>query len=378
MSRKGENIFKRSDGRWEARYIHHYENGKAKYRFLYGNSYTEVKAKKLAELSQPDNQRLPIVKQIITFEQLANAWLADTCVSVKESTYTRYYHNVTKYLCPQIGQMCLVKIDTLTFNQMTKRLLESGNRNGGSLSPKTVSDILCVLKLIFRFGQSNGYPCASVDGIRQPKQTAHNVKILSDASRYVIESLLTCEDNKTNLGIVFTLFTGVRIGELCGLRWGDIDFDKKSVRICRTVERIADLNPNTKNKTKVVLTEPKTSSAMRVIPLPGFLVEYLRRQRKTDNIYILTGKTKYTEPHSFYMRYRNLMGKFNMDEYTFHALRHTFATKCVEEGFDTKSLSEILGHSNVATTLRRYVHPTLEQKRRQMELLTPMSIRSRN
>ena len=175
----------------------------------------------------------------------------------------------------------------------------------------------------------------------------------------------------TSLGILFTIFTGVRIGELCGLRWGDIDLNNKVAHISRTVERIDDLNPEAVRKTKVIVTEPKTEDSIRNIPLQDFLVDHLMKYRREDNCYLLTGSTRYTEPHSCYVRYRRFLDRNGIGKNTFHALRHTFATKCVEKGFDIKSLSEILGHSSVTTTMTFYVHPTLEMKRNQMERLTP-------
>ena len=158
------------------------------------------------------------------------------------------------------------------------------------------------------------------------------------------------------------------------MRHGDIDLDNQVVSISRTVERIADLDVTTKTKTKIIVSEPKTDSSVRIIPLPSFLVEYLRSFDMTPDCYLLTGTTKYTEPHQYYLRYKTFMRKLGLENYTFHALRHTFATRCMDNGFDPKSLSEILGHANVSTTLALYVHPTLEQKRRQMELLKPSSV----
>ncbi len=178
-------------------------------------------------------------------------------------------------------------------------------------------------------------------------------------------------EDTTSLGILFALFTGVRIGELCGLRWEDVDFQSLTVSIKRTVERIADLDPNTAKKTKVVLSEPKTENSIRIIPLPGFLAEYLEMRKRDPKFYLLTGKRKYTEPHQFYVRYQNYLEKHGIENYTFHSLRHTFATRCVEMEFDTKSLAEILGHSHISTTLSIYVHPSLQQKKMQMNRLAP-------
>lgn len=374
MSRRGENIFKRKDGRWEARYIHHYEEGKARYRYLYGTTYTEVKAKRQAELALPEQERIPLVKQKTTFGVLAKLWMADIKVSVKESTYTRYNRIVEKYLFPQLKDQLLSKLDQRYLNDLTEKLLNEGGIGHTALSPKSVSDILCVLKAILKYGKENQYPCPNLAGIKHPQKMPKAIRIFTDENRRQMEALLLNSDDTTSLGILFTLFTGVRIGELCGLRWEDIDFDQDVVTIGRTVERIADLDPATPTKTKIIISEPKTGSSLRVIPLPAFLKEYLFKRKQNGDCYLLTGTSKPTEPHQYYVRYQNYLKQIHMEKYTFHALRHTFATRCVEMGFDTKSLSEIMGHASIATTLSIYVHPTLQQKKAQMERLTPACV----
>ncbi len=371
MPRKGENIYKRKDGRWEARFIQCYENGKAKYRSIYGKTYAEVRAKRLEELSMPENTKIPASKRLATFETLANLWLADVKVSVKESSYTRYYRIIEKYLFPLLKNQILAKIDQTFIRQLSEKLLKEGGVDKGPLSPKTVSDILCVLKRIFQYGSENNYPCPNLNSIKYPQKSQKNIKILNDTDRTKIEKILLNSEDATSLGILFTMFTGVRIGELCGLRWEDIDLENGTVTISRTVERISDLNVNRKTKTKVVISEPKTQNSIRVIPLTKFLIEYLSSRQKPDDYYLITGTRHYTEPHQYYIRYQKFLERHEIDAHTFHALRHTFATRCVEMGFDAKSLAEILGHTDIQTTLSIYVHPTLQQKRVQMDRLVP-------
>lgn len=374
MSRRGENIFKRKDGRWEARYIHHYENGKAKYHSLYGATYMEAKAKKNAALQAVLGVRAYLLPgQSCNFENLAEAWLSDVKYSVKESTYTRYYRIVSRYLIPHLEGKALEKMDQKYLTDLTGILLATGGTSGRALSPKTVTDILCVLKSILRYGSENDLPCPGFSRVKYPSKKGRGAKILTEEARMKIEEKLLRSDDHVSLGILFTLFTGVRIGELCGLKWSDIDFVNDTVHICRTVERITDLNPDTSKKTKVVITEPKTQSSIRIIPLPGFLVEYLKMRRGSGDCYLLTGRRKFTEPHQYYMRYRSFLKRNSIDHHTFHTLRHTFATRCVEMGFDTKSLSEILGHASITTTLSVYVHPSMQQKKVQMEKLTPFA-----
>ncbi|MDD6034582.1 MAG: tyrosine-type recombinase/integrase [Lachnospiraceae bacterium] len=371
MSRTGENIFRRKDGRWEARYIHHYEAGKAKYRYLYGATYEEVKEKRDMERAKLKQQESLVTNDNEKFLYLANLWLLDRKMNVKESTYTRYHRIVSKYLAPQLGECHVTKLDSKTVSDLTVFLLEKGGTLGEGLSPKTVTDILCVLKAILRYGYENGVSCQVIGKIRYPQRKKRVVKTLEDEKRIKMEQCLLSSEDTVSLGILLSLFTGIRIGELCGLRWSDIDFANSTLNICRTVERIADLNPHTPNRTKVIIGEPKTESSVRTIPLPAFLAKHLEKHRCSGDCYILTGTTHPTEPHQYYVRYRKYLIKNAIGSYSFHTLRHTFATRCVEMGFDTKSLSEILGHSGITTTLSVYVHPSMQQKRAQMERLTP-------
>ncbi len=371
MARKGENIFRRKDGRWEARYVHHYENGKAVYRSLYAGTYAEAKARRQRVQKHSPRAGTKSSAQPCTFQALADLWLADIRMSVRESTYTRYYRIVEKYLSPRFGSQALIRIDPNYLKDLPEELMAKGGTHGGPLAAKTTTDILCVLKSIFRYGSKKGYPVPGTDLLRYPPKHPHAAAIVSEEHRVRLEQCVLKHGDLTGLGILFTLFTGLRIGELCGLRWEDISFAESTVCVSRTVERIADLNAFTGKKTKVILSAPKTESSSRIIPIPDFLIQILQRHRCSPGCYLLTGSEKYTEPHQYYVRYRKYLLKNDIECYSFHALRHTFATRCVEAGFDPKTLSEILGHANISTTMSIYVHPTLRQKRQQMERLTP-------
>ena len=370
MARRGENIYHRKDGRWEARYIRSYEGGKARYGYLYARSYGEAKAKKAAVSARQGAEKPKPSAGQMDFDGLCELWLSGIRTAVKESSYTRYVRSVRSYLHPILGELPLEQLDQSLLDQVPERLRRSGGLRQKALSPKTVCDILSVLKAVIRFGNEKHYLALDPKGIRSPQKQKPCIAILPEKERIRIEEQLMCSEDPVSLGILFTLFTGVRIGELCGLRWGDIDFATGIASIRRTVERIADLDPLSQHRTKVVVGEPKTGSSIRSIPLPGFLVEYLEKRRGPDHTYLLTGREQFSEPHHFYMRYRRYMKALGMEGYTFHALRHTFATRCVALGFDLKSLSEILGHADVTTTLSVYVHPTLAQKQQMMERLT--------
>ena len=365
MSRKGENIYKRKDGRWEARFIDCYKDGKAKYRSVYGKTYSEAKEKRAKIIFSFGVNRQFDVTTSYEFNEICLLWLKNRKPEIKESTYTRYVRIIHKYILPNLKTQKLNNIDSDIVNSMTDKLKHN-------LSDKTVSTVMCVFKSIWKYGRIEGYPCAELNYDTFRIKSQRKATVIPPQKREKLEAVLIDKNDLVSMGIVFTLFTGVRIGELCGLRWGDFDFENGYVYIRRTIERISDLSSSNK-KTKVIISTPKTENSKRIIPLPDFLIEYIIKFRDNDEKYILTSSTKHTEPHSFYIKYKRLLHNNNIGDYTFHELRHTFATQCVDKGFDIKSLSMILGHSSVNTTMNLYVHPTLQMQKRQMELLDPIN-----
>ena len=377
MARRGENIFRRRDGRWEARVIEYRENGRRVYRSLYGKSYTEAKAKKEEYYGVRRRENAPAAKKLASFFWLAAGWLESIRGTVKESTYTRYHRTVHSYLAPALGRYPASRLDSPLVGRLKEELLSGGGRRRAGLSEKTVSDILSVLKMILLHAAGQGYPVINAAMIRSPRKNRKDVRVVPPEVIGRLEEVLLQSDDAVSLGILLTLHTGIRSGELCGLRWGDINFCHRTLRISRTVERIADLEPGRAARTKLVVSEPKTESSRREIPLPQELCRFLKARRGSPGAYLLTDSEKPSEPHTLYVRYRRLLRRHGFAGYTFHALRHSFATRGIASGFDVKSLSEILGHSDVTTTLRCYVHPSIEQKRRQMETLFDGKIRGR-
>lgn len=369
MERRGENIFKRKDGRWEARIGEFGTDGIRRYRSISTKTSAEVKAKMKEYFELNQSQTVPKTDETVTFFQVAEHWLTAVKNSVKESTYTRYHRNVYSYLTPYFGEYAVSAINSDLVNRFKNELLTDGGKHGKGLSAKTVIDILSVLKLVLIHAAEEGYQTMNISLIRNPKRTHSEIRTVPKEEYERLENILLNSDNKISLGILLTLHTGIRNGELCGLRWEDFNFGSNTMKIRRTVERISDLDPLTAAKTKLVIGDPKTENSCREIPLPYVLCKYLKTHCKAPNTYILTGTDKPCEPHTLYVRYERFLHRHGFEKYTFHALRHTFATHGIESGFDAKSLSEILGHSDITTTLRCYVHSSTEQKRRQMEAM---------
>ena len=164
------------------------------------------------------------------------------------------------------------------------------------------------------------------------------------------------------------MFTGLRIGEICALRWSDIDLDKQLLFVNKTAQRL-----RTNNKTYVKLTAPKTENSIRVIPLPTFLVKKLAEFRTDNNCFLLSGTDRIVEPRCLSYRFKRILKDANLPSVKFHSLRHTFATNCLQQKFDIKTLSEILGHANVNVTMKIYVHSSLERKIECMKLIKPLT-----
>lgn len=381
MGRHGENIHKRKDGRWEARLLlYHQDNGKPKYAYIYGKTYTEAKAKRNAMLKKRDT---PLHEETLSnryptriiFGQVIDEWFLAREESIKESSLVNYSFLIENHIRPEFGNVPLVDVTTEKLELFLKRKLQSGCLDGnGSLSAKTVSDIRSVLKMILSYARQKNYPVSAESKIKGPRLPGSHIRVLSKTEQRQLEQVLFEEQLPIHLGILLALYGGLRIGEVCALRWEDINFTNGTLRVNKTLQRIQNLSSDERDKTKVLITPPKTDSSNREIPLPEFFLLYLKEHRQDGNKYLLTGTTQPSEPRCCLYQYKRILKKAGLEQFTFHTLRHTFATRCVENGFDIKSLSEILGHSSVNTTLQRYVHPSFESKKAQMDKLAVFSI----
>lgn len=308
--------------------------------------------------------------------QVLREWQDSRKGLVKESTYANYRNLTDRHLIPDIGSTALSLISTEMLDNYLKRKLCSGRLDGkGGLSPKTVYELRSILILTLEFAKKRGYPCSVADTrLFCPKGKKPQIKILTLSEQKCLEEYLFKEASPFHISILVTLYSGLRIGELCALKWGDIHLNSGIISINRIIIRIRDLSPDAHSKTKVIVDMPKTECSKRTIPLPDFIVEYLNQFSREENIYLLTGAEKYMEPRACLNRYKQVLEKAGLGDFTFHTLRHTFATRCVENGFDVKSLSEILGHADVNTTMQRYVHPSMELKRKEMNRLEKICI----
>lgn len=357
MAKKGLNIYKRSDGRWEGRYKNGFrEDGKPKYRSVYAKTYGEVKEKLIKLKSTEQKNNTPC---LLTVEYLFNEWLNMKKLCVKASTTANYVFKINKHLKPFFsGQKFSLLSPKIVCNFILKKQSEG-------LSNKYISDMIVILKSMAKY-TAKTYHCANeVADIELPKTSKKELKLYSKDEQKILKSALLKEINPTKLGILLCLFSGIRIGELCALKWSDIDFYSGLLNITKTCQRI-----KCGNSTKIVITAPKSASSARVIPLPEFLLDILRKFAPSDfNSYFLSGTDKIIEPRTMQYRFKSILKKANLPSTNFHSLRHIFATNCIEIGFDVKTLSEILGHASTNITLNLYVHSSMHHKRECMEKL---------
>lgn len=377
MPRKGENIYKRKDGRWEGRYIKgRASDGKAVYGYVYARTYREVKGKildKRLSMSQPDGKDDGDECGIL-FGDIAAEWFQMIKPQVKESTQNKYQNLLESYILTAFGETSLCHMTHPFMEAQCREWLCSGGKKGRGLSPKTVSDILSIVRGILQFAQINGndIPC---DGRSiQIKNTVHEMRVLSRKEQEKLCQYLYSDLNACNIGILISLFTGLRVGEICALRWEDISISEQTIHICRTMQRIQDKSGKN-GRTKIVVTTPKSPCSIRTIPIPEELMQILISFQTSRTGYFLTGSCqKYMEPRTMQNRFKAALKNCSVSNANYHALRHTFATRCVELGFDVKSLSEILGHANVNITMNRYVHPSMELKKANMQRLSGLFI----
>lgn len=203
-----------------------------------------------------------------------------------------------------------------------------------------------------------------LDGITLPKQQKPEIKLLDEKQQAKIQHYIAENPNHSTLGIALSMSTGIRIGELCALQWEDIDLEKRILTVRKTMQRIQIADSAT--KTKLVITEPKSESSKRKIPIPDCMISFLEKFKGKAQDYIVSGKEIPVEPRTMQNRFARILKNVKLPSIHFHALRHMFASECVKLGFDIKTLSEILGHSKVEITLNRYVHSSFEQKKQYM------------
>lgn len=367
MGRKGENIYKRKDGRWEARYFKGYtSNGAKYYGYCYGKTYLEAKNKvNEARAAFLNKQPLPEKGRKKRLSSYCDEWLCLKRSRVKESTFEKYECILQKHIKPRIGGNYVEMLTEIQIEQFSYELLHDAN-----LSPKTVKDILAVLRSVLDYAIRQSNMARPIE-IAYPKNNYKEMRVLSAEEQYQFIEYLTDDMDECKFGVLLALLTGLRLGEICALRWSDISILNRTICVRHTMQRLKNTNCIADGKTRIVITAPKSNTSFRVIPLNDDTANLCRRWHLQNNAaYILTGnENHFIEPRTLQYRMEKYTKECGLEGVHFHTLRHSFATRCIEAGFDIKSLSEILGHASPTITLDRYVHSSLKLKRENMEKL---------
>ena len=305
-------------------------------------------------------------KHHIVFRTVASEWLADVKLRVKRSSYEKYVYILDKHILPffgsySMGQLSVRSVDRFMLEKLTDGKLK---RNEG-ISRKYLQDMLSIIKSITYFAEyTYNIPCR-INRIRGVKTGKPKTRTLNRTEKERLTKELKTDTSREKLGIMLALYTGMRIGEVCGLKWSDFDADAGTITINRTVQRISDNNGGT----VFIVSTPKTEASKRVIPLPDFLLKLLRKMKGNDESPVISNDSTYTEPSRLRRIFRRISAKCGISAMRFHDLRHSFASECVRMKCDIKMLSEILGHTSVSMTLDRYVHSDPEEKRKFMQLI---------
>lgn len=342
--------FRKKDRRYEGRiYKGREKNGRRRFKYVFGRTRDEV-CRKIDEISSVHSVELCNK----TFYQIFDEWYKSIKHSIKESTAANYFMKAQKHIIPFFMEK---NIDAVTSSDIYD-FIEQKKKIG--LSSRYISDMVILMKSIFKYAVKIYHIFNPMDEVSLSHKKATEIKLLDNDEQCKLQQYIAENPNNTTLGIALCMSTGIRIGELCALTWSDIDTKKRILTVRKTIQRIQ--TPNEERKTKVIITEPKSESSKRCIPIPECMVSFLEKFKSRCNNYLISGNEKPVEPRTMQYRFSKILKNVKVSSVHFHSLRHIFASNCVKLGFDIKTLSEILGHSSVEITLNRYVHSSFEQK----------------
>ena len=371
MVRRGENISKRKDGRWEARLIvGRKPNGKAIYRSIYARSYRDVKEKRLKLLQQLERLKLEEQKAG-TVETIAKDWIKYNESRWKESTKCRYLEKLNIYILPEFGNRDISNISTKEIEDFIVMLQSTGYKGKPPLGSSAASMVLTILKqLQLQVKKHNGLTCYSVECITVKKTTSTH-EFLSENEQKVLVSQLEKNADEISIGILTSLFTGIRLGEICAMKCDNIDLDSGIIHVRETMQRIPVFSEYGA-KTKILIDIPKSDRSFRDIPINPILNKLLQPFIK-QGAFLLTGdKKRFIEPRTMENHFAAVLRQCGIRHMGYHATRRTFATRCIERGMNPRTLAEILGHADVSTTLNYYVCADMKKKAEGVQLLSDL------
>lgn len=360
MARRGENIYKRKDGRYEGRYVvGKTELGRTKFGYVYGRQYSDVKQRLMVKKAEYVPITAAEARRSAPLREWMERWMSDELYGrIKNSSYITYRRMAEKYLFPQLGRMRIGAITPPIVQLFASDLTALG------LAQSTIRGIIRLLSAAMRSALDEGLiaknPCTK---LRLKSGEGTEQRVLSRAEQEKIRSSAGADD----LPALLSLYTGMRLGEICALKWEDIDWQQRTITVRRTAQRVAQLHGS---RTMLMIGSPKSLRSFRVIPVPYFILQRLNEALPGDPSSFVFGRTdRPAEPRTLQRRCKQLMKRLCIEGAHFHTLRHSFATRLLELGVDMKTVSVLLGHASVKTTLEFYAHSLIDQQRKAMDLL---------
>lgn len=360
MSRRGENIRKRKDGRWEGRYIKGRKTDKsAIWGYVYGQTYAAVKKELTAR--KMESQIHILTPTNLTFAELSRKWESSISLGVKVSTIAHYHYTLQHYILPVLGNCHVKELTEATLEQGLAQIISPQNHCHKILAHSMARECLLLVRRICRYATHLHLLRPLEIQMKLPKHVEKPIVILSDSEQNRIKNFAITTPTSRKVGLLLMMQMGLRIGEVCGLQWGDFNLACGVLSITRTVKRVYV----EKRKTKVVVQSPKTQSSTRQIPIPSGTLKILHQLHDghSEGEWFLSGSSKKpVEPRCYYKSLRGYLSRANVPLVYPHALRHTFATTCLQAGCNVKTLSELMGHASSDVTMKRYVHTCWEWK----------------
>lgn len=393
MPKKGNGIYRRKDGRYEA--IHYYginpATGRPKKLTRYGKTAKEAKEKLRLAVSELTTGTM-LDSTNMTLEQWLNKWLeVYSKPNTKQSTFISYEGYVRGHIVPKIGKLKLTQLNAEILQDFFNSEYENGRLDGkGGVSEKTLRNMRNMFHCALQQAYDNNLIQKNyVEQVKMPKVPQKEMRVLDDYEQFQLCAELNKTEERFGIGVYLALHTGMRIGEICGLHWNDVDISSCGgvVRVRRTLGRLMKY-PDKSGKlkegeasTEIVETLPKSQKSIRDIPIDESVCKVLHEYRnkifteraKCAEVYDKTGYVVCTEigthiePKTLSDTYGRILKDAGIKDANFHSLRHTFATNAIKLGIDPKTVSELLGHADVSVTLNRYAHSFDEQKRQAMK-----------
>ena len=355
--RKGENIYKRKDGRWEGRYKKGYKpNGQIKYGYIYGKTFQEVRIKLYTLKAHYHTQQELYGDACIPFKEWGKNWLQEIQNDVKPATYSSYHYKLSTYVFPLIGGLFLNELTAEEGKKLVQHWIERG------LEPSTMQVILRITnKCLNHAKEQNKLKENPFSELKLPKKSTKKIRALSKKEQNKLEKVALKEKKNAGLPTYLALHTGLRIGEIAALRWSDLDFDRNLIHVNHTYQRIALALNN--RKTQLIIGSTKTNSGARTIPMGKSVRKaLLKHQRNSKGSFVFSVNNHPVEPRLLTYHFHQIRKKCGLEDVHFHQLRHTFATRCLEAQSDILSVSSLLGHASTKLTLDTYADSMLEQR----------------